>query len=49
MSTTKLFEKRDPFLVEEEKRKYMSPQPKQEFEAKPISWFIKERNLLEVI
>ena len=25
MSNTKLFLKRDPFLVEEEKRKYMSP------------------------
>jgi hypothetical protein len=27
----------------------MSPQPKQEFEAKPISWFIKEKNLLTMI
>lgn len=27
----------------------MSPQMKKQFESKPIEWYVKERNLLEVI
>lgn len=48
MANTKLFERRD--LGEgERRREVVGAEDKKEFEARPISWFVKERNLLGVI